>query len=246
MIEINIFQSKKDLGKAAADKAAKILQESIEIKHRANFIAATGTSQFEFLEELCKNREVVWNETEMFHLDEYIGIASDHPASFRKFLTERIVSKINPGKVNYIKGDAPNPILECRRLNDLISKKIIDIAFVGIGENGHLAFNDPPADFTTIIPYIIVDLDEDCRKQQVGEGWFKSLEEVPKKAITMSINEIVRAKNIICICPDKRKAVAVKNCLSNDSAISPKYPASVLKTHPHVFCYLDKKSASLL
>ncbi|MFX0057518.1 MAG: glucosamine-6-phosphate deaminase [Candidatus Heimdallarchaeota archaeon] len=246
MVEINIFQNKHDLGVAAAKKATKLLQEAIELKYKAYFIAATGTSQFEFLKQLCNHQEIDWGKIEMFHLDEYIGISSDHPASFRNYLTERIVRKVNLGRVNFIHGDVPDPILECRRLNDLISKINIDIAFVGIGENGHLAFNDPPADFIIKNPYIIVNLDEFCRKQQVGEGWFKSLEEVPKQAISMSINEILRAKTIICVCPEKRKAEAVKNCLSHDSTVSPEYPASILKTHPQVYCYLDEDSASLL
>ncbi|MFW9938665.1 MAG: glucosamine-6-phosphate deaminase [Candidatus Thorarchaeota archaeon] len=246
MIRFNIFETKRELGKAAADKAAEILQNSIKKNNQVSFIAATGSSQFEFLEELCKHQEIDWNKTEMFHLDEYIGISANHPASFRNYLRERIVEKVNPGKVYFIETDARDPVEECERLNNLISKKVIDIAFVGIGENGHLAFNDPPADFITKNPFIIVDLDERCRKQQIGEGWFKTLEEVPLKAITMSINEILRVKTILCICPDERKAEAVKNCLSVNAIISPQYPASILRKHPRVHCYLDKDSASLL
>jgi glucosamine-6-phosphate deaminase len=246
MIQFNIFQTKKELGKAAADKAAEILRKSIKKSNQASFIAATGASQFEFLEELCKHQEIDWSKTEMFHLDEYIGISSNHPASFRNYLRKRLVEKINPGKIYFIRGDAQDPVEECKRLNNLISKKIIDIAFVGIGENGHLAFNDPPADFITKDPYILVNLEERCRKQQIGEGWFKTLEEVPLKAITMSINEILRVKNILCICPDERKAEAVKNCFSVNIIVSPQYPASILRKHPRVYCYLDKDSASLL
>ncbi|MFX0025865.1 MAG: glucosamine-6-phosphate deaminase [Candidatus Hermodarchaeota archaeon] len=234
------------MGEAAARKAAEIFQKVIQSKKKVCFVAATGASQFEFLKALCQHNEIDWKKTEMFHLDEYIGLSENHPASFRYYLKKRIVDKVKPGKVFFIQGDASNPNYECKRISALISRRIIDVAFVGIGENGHLAFNDPPADFKTIEPYIVVNLDVKCRKQQLNEGWFKSIEEVPKKAITMSINEIMRAKNIICTCPDKRKAEAVRNCLSDKAKISPNYPASILKNHPRAMCYLDKSSSSLL
>ena len=182
----------------------------------------------------------------MFHLDEYLGLSANHSASFKNYLKKRLVDKIKPGKVFFIQRHTSNPTYECKRISDLISKRRIDVAFVGIGENGHLAFNDPPADFETEEPYIVVNLDSSCRIQQFNEGWFKSIEEVPKKAITISINEILRAKNIICTCPDKRKAEAVRRCLSEEESVSPENPASILKKHPRVFCYLDKYSASLL
>ena len=182
----------------------------------------------------------------MFHLDEYIGLPEHHNASFRKYLKERLVDKVNPGKVHLIKGDARDPEKECNRMSWLISQEDIDIAFVGIGENGHLAFNDPPADFETEKPYIIVDLDQKCREQQVGEGWFQNIEEVPDQAISMSIKQILKSKNIICVVPDKRKAEAVRNCLSPNAPVSPMHPASILKTHPHTWVFLDEKSASLL
>ena len=246
MVEINIFKTKAEMGKAAAIKAAKIIRNALKIKRKVYFIAATGTSQFEFLNDLTHQRGIEWDKTVMFHLDEYIGLPADHPASFRKYLKERIVDIIHPNKVHFINGDATDPIMECKRINKLISKVKIDVAFIGIGENGHLAFNDPPADFKIKDPYIIVDLDEKCRNQQVDEGWFRSIEDIPKKAISMSIQEILRAKKIICICPDERKAEAVRNCLSDDIKVTPTYPASILKTHENVFCYLDKFSASLL
>ena len=246
MIEINIFETKEEMGKEAAKKATKILKNALKIKGKVYFMAATGTSQFEFLHNLTHQRGIEWDKTEMFHLDEYIGLSADHSASFRKYLKERIVDIVQPSKVHFIKGDATDPIMECKRLNKLISKKEIDVAFIGIGQNGHIAFNDPPANFEIKDPYIIVHLDETCRNQQVNEGWFKSIEDVPKKAITMSIQEILRAKNIICICPDERKAEAVRNCLSDDNKVTPIYPASILKTHKNVFCYLDKFSSSLL
>ena len=246
MVFINTFQNKQEMGEAAAQMAAKILQEVLQSKNEACFIAATGASQFEFLNALCNHDEINWKKTEMFHLDEYLDLPANHPASFRSYLKKRLVNKVKPGKVFFIQGDTSDPKYECKRISDLISKRMIDVAFVGIGENGHLAFNDPPADFKTKEPYIVVNLDSTCRIQQFNEGWFKSIEEVPKKAITISINEIMRAKNIICTCPDKRKAVAVRNCLSDKVNISPKYPASILKNHPRVMCYLDKNSSSLL
>ncbi|HDN84788.1 MAG TPA: glucosamine-6-phosphate deaminase, partial [Candidatus Aerophobetes bacterium] len=172
------------------------------------------------------------------------GIPEDHPASFRRYLRERLIDKVHPGIVYLINGDARDPEKECQRLNKIISEREIDVAFVGIGENGHLAFNDPPADFETEKPYIIVELDEACRRQQLGEGWFKSLDEVPKRAISMSIKQIMKSKNIICTVPDERKARAVKNCLEGE--VSPYYPASILRKHKSVFLFLDKDSAKLL
>lgn len=244
-MKIYILNSKENMGKAAAEKAAEILRKAIKEKGKANFIAATGASQFEFLDHLTKITSLEWGETTMFHLDEYIGLSEDHPASFRRYLQERLISKVHPGKVFLIAGDAPDPEEECERLNDIISQYEIDVAFVGIGENGHLAFNDPPADFETEKPYIIVELDTACRRQQLGEGWFNSLEEVPQKAISMSVNQIMKAKNIICTVPDKRKAQAVKDCFGGEE-ISPYYPASILKRHDHCYVFLDEQSAMYL
>jgi len=243
-MEIRIFETKQEMGKAAAEKAAEILKKTIEEKGKATFVAATGASQFEFLENLTKISSIDWSKTVMFHLDEYIGIPEDHPASFRRYLKERLIDKVHPGIVYLINGDARDPEKECQRLNKIISEREIDVAFVGIGENGHLAFNDPPADFETEKPYIIVELDETCRRQQLGEGWFKSLDEVPKRAISMSIKQIMKSKNIICTVPDERKARAVKNCLEGE--VSPYYPASILRKHKSVFLFLDKDSAKLL
>ena len=243
-MHLEIFPNKESLGAAAAEKAADILTKTIQKKGRATFIAATGASQFEFLENLTSISSIDWSKTTMFHLDEYVGLPETHPASFRKYLKERLINKVHPGNVHLIKGDAKSPELECERLDQIIKQTEIDVAFVGIGENGHLAFNDPPADFNTMKPHLIVKLDGACRKQQLGEGWFKNLEEVPKQAISMSISQIMKSKSIICIVPDKRKAKAVKNCLEEE--ISPLYPASILRKHPQVYFYLDKNSASLI
>jgi len=243
-MHLEIFPNKESLGAAAAKKAADILTKTIQKKGRATFIAATGASQFEFLENLTNISSIDWSKITMFHLDEYVGLPETHPASFRKYLKERLINKVNPGNVHLIKGDAKSPELECEHLNKIIKQKEIDVAFVGIGENGHLAFNDPPADFDTKKPYLVVNLDDVCRKQQLGEGWFENLEEIPKLAISMSIYQIMKSKNIICTVSDKRKAKAVKNCLETE--ISPLYPASILRKHPQVYFYLDKNSASLI
>lgn len=243
-MKVKTFETKKEMGEAAAEEAAEILRSVIKEKGEAVFVAATGASQFEFLEALTSISLIDWSKTTMFHLDEYIGIAENHPASFRKYLKKKLISKVHPGAVYLIKGDAEDPELECERLNRIISTKEIDVSFVGIGENGHLAFNDPPADFNTEKPYIIVELDEACRKQQLGEGWFNSLNEVPYKAISMSIKQIMKSGNIICTVPDARKAQAVKDCL--EGAISPEHPASILRKHQEVFLFLDKDSAKLL
>jgi glucosamine-6-phosphate deaminase len=180
----------------------------------------------------------------MFHLDEYIDLPVTHPASFRKYLQEKFISKVPPLKATYLINGEINPQAECDRLGKLISNHPIDVALVGVGENGHLAFNDPPADFTTEIPYIIVALDEACRQQQLGEGWFKSLEEVPPRAISMSVKQILKSKIIICSVPDSRKAIAVKNTMEQN--VSNLYPASILQTHADCRFYLDKHSAAKL
>jgi glucosamine-6-phosphate deaminase len=180
----------------------------------------------------------------MFHLDEYIGLPITHPASFRKYLMERFVSKVPSLSVAHLINGETNPKEECEHLGKIISENIIDVALVGIGENGHLAFNDPPADFETKEPYIIVKLDEACRKQQLGEGWFNSLDDVPRQAISMSIKQILKSKSIICSVPDQRKALAVKNSLENP--VSNLFPATVLQLHSNCAFFLDTSSASLL
>ena len=244
-MKIGIFETKDDMGKAAAEEAARILVDAIKEKGEATFIVATGASQFEFLENLTSISSINWSKTTMFHLDEYIGLPETHPASFRKYLKEKLINKVRPGNVYLIKGDAKSPESECKRLDNIIKQKEIDVAFVGIGENGHLAFNDPPADLDTKKPYLVVELDDACRKQQLGEGWFKSFDEVPKRAISMSIEQIMKSKNIICTVPDMRKAQAVKDCFKGQD-ISAKHPASILKNHENCFVFLDKKSSIYL
>ena len=243
-MKIEVLKTKAECGAAAADRGADILRQTIAAKGHASFIVATGASQFDFLKAMTEKKGIDWSLTTMYHLDEYIGFGADHPASFRRYLKERLVDVVHPGKVHYIQGEADDSAAECRRVGDIISRDNIDVAFVGIGENGHLAFNDPPADFDTEAPFIIVELDDACRQQQFGEGWFASLEDVPKKAISMSIRQIMKSETIICTVPDKRKARAVKECFEGD--VSPMHPASVLRKHPGAFVYLDEDAASLL
>ncbi len=243
MLRIYLFDKTEALGRAAAALAARTLRETVRRKGKAVFVAATGASQFAFLEALVRE-EVPWERTVMFHLDEYIGLPADHPASFRRYLRERLVDRVRPGTVHFIEGDAPDPAAEVQRLNGLIQCEEVDIAFVGIGENGHIAFNDPPADFETDAPYIIVELAESCRRQQVSEGWFPSLHEVPQRAITMSVRQILRSKRILSVVPEARKAAAVRCALEGE--ISPACPASILRTHPDVHLFLDRGSAGLL
>jgi glucosamine-6-phosphate deaminase len=243
-MEIMVYDSVPAMAAAAAEQAATLLKDAIAARGRAVFIAATGVSQFVFLENLTADPDIDWSKTVMFHLDEYVGLDDAHPASFVRYLRERVVEKVHPGTVHFIDGSA-DPAKECARLNALIRARRVDAAFVGIGENGHLAFNDPPADFDTNEPYIVVVLDEACRQQQLGEGWFPTLEDVPTRAISMSIRQILNTKAVVCTVPDERKAQAVKDCLAGDE-VSPKHPASVLKTHARCTVFLDQAAASLL
>jgi glucosamine-6-phosphate deaminase len=243
-MRVEIYESKREMAAAAALRAADVIREAIAERGEACVIAATGASQFEFLDELIKEPGIDWRRVVFFHLDEYVGLPETHPASFRKYLRERIVERVHPGAFHFIEGDSTDPHAECRRLAGLISARAVDAAFVGIGENGHLAFNDPPADFETEEPYLVVGLDEECRRQQVGEGWFRGIEEVPRQAISMSIREILRSRNVVCVVPERRKAQAVRDCLELE--VSPLRPASVLRLHAAATVYLDAESASLL
>lgn len=244
-MEKYIFQSKGKLGDAAAKAGAEVILRGIEEKGQANIILATGASQFEMLENLIRNEEIDWSKVVMFHLDEYIGIDEGHPASFRRYLRERFVDKVGRlGGVHFINPEADNPEMECARLGGIIEGCVIDAAFVGIGENGHLAFNDPPADFETEESFIVVELDERCRSQQVGEGWFGSLEEVPKRAVSMSIRQIMKSRCIIVSVPDKRKARAVRESI--EGPVTKMCPASILQEHADCRVFLDEESSGLL
>ena len=238
-----ICDSKEELGKRAGSDGAEKIREAIRERGQANIILATGASQFEMLATLVKAPGVDWSRVTCFHLDEYIGLSETHPASFRKYLKERFARQVQVRAFHFLNGEA-DPKVECRRVGEIIRQHPIDAAFVGVGENGHIAFNDPPADFATEEPYLVVDLDEACRRQQLGEGWFRSLEEVPRQAISMSVRQILNSRQIICSVPDARKDKAVKACF--DGPVSPLAPSSILQEHPGAAIYLDRDSAALL
>jgi glucosamine-6-phosphate deaminase len=240
---IKIFDEKLSLGRAAAHKAADSIRQAIKEKGEARIIAATGASQFELLDALTKELGIDWERVELFHLDEYIGLSASHPASFRNYLRNRLIDKVGITHFHLLDGEQ-DPAVVIRNVGSALQKAPIDVAFVGIGENGHLAFNDPPADFETEEPYLVVTLDEACRKQQLGEGWFGNLSEVPQQAISMSIRQILQAREIICAVSDARKARAVAACLERE--ISPLAPASILRTHSNTTVFLDKSAAALL
>ena len=243
-MEIKVHRTKAGMAQAAAAQAADVLRRTLAARGRAHVIAATGASQFEFLDALMQAPGIDWAQTVFFHLDEYVGVPVSNPASFRRYLRERIVDRVHPGAFHFIEGDAVDPHAEARRVGALIAAHPIDVAFVGIGENGHLAFNDPPADFDTEEPYLVVSLDEACRRQQLGEGWFERLEDVPARAISMSIRQILKSGEILCIVPDARKARAVHECL--EGPVGPQHPASALQGHARTTVYLDDASAALL
>jgi glucosamine-6-phosphate deaminase len=240
---IKVFDDKVSLGRAAAHQAGDAICQAIGKKGRARIIAATGASQFELLDALTSLPGIPWEQVELFHLDEYIGLSASHPASFNGYLRTRLIDKVGITHFHLLDGEQ-EPAEVIRKAGDALRKAPIDLALVGIGENGHLAFNDPPADFETEEPYLVVTLDEACRKQQLGEGWFTNLSEVPRQAISMSIRQILQAREIICAVSDARKMRAVAACLEGE--ISPLAPASILRTHPNTTVYLDKSAAALL
>lgn len=245
-MQIRIFKDKLSLGTAAAAAGAEKIRQALQQKGTANIILATGKSQFEMLSSLLKESGIDWNAISIFHLDEYIGLPASHPAGFRRYLWERFISKlpVPPAAFYPINGSTQDPEKECARLGELIANHLIDVAFIGIGENGHIAFNDPPADFNTEKAYQVISLDEKCRLQQLGEGWFQTFEDVPLHAISMGVRQILKSKTIINTVPDFRKAEAVRNALEGE--ISNLCPASILRTHSDVITFLDRDSASLL
>jgi len=232
------------MGQAAAEQASAAIRRAIAERGHARIIAATAASQLEFLEALTKAPGIDWPRVEVFHLDEYLGLPVTHPGSFRKMLLEQLVRKTGIVDYHLLDGDAPDPVQVVREASAQLASAPIDIAFLGIGENGHIAFNDPPADFETEEPYILVNLDEACRRQQVGEAWFANISQVPERAISMSARQILKAREILAVVPGPQKAEAVKACV--EGPIGPMVPASILRTHPDVTVYLDQKSASLL
>lgn len=241
-----IGKDKTDMAAKAADFAAERIRKVIADRGEARVIVATGASQFEFLEALVKEPGIDWTKVTGFHLDEYVGLPVSHRASFRNYMRERFVSKTpQPMKAfNEVNGEAEDPKAEIARLQKLLREAPIDVACVGIGENGHLAFNDPPADFNTEDAYIVVNLDEKCRNQQVGEGWFATIDDVPKQAFSMTIKQIMWSRAICCTCPDARKADAVRGAV--EGPVTNMLPSSVMQLHPDCALFLDPASASKL
>jgi glucosamine-6-phosphate deaminase len=240
-VRLNIHPDRQSMSEAAARHAAASISAAVSRNGNARIVAATGASQLDFLAALTALPDVPWAHVEMFHLDEYVGIPATHPASFRRYLREHLIDKTHMTNVHLLDVD-DDPGEACRRTGQLLLEAPVDVAFVGIGENAHLAFNDPPADFTITTPYIVVTLDEACRRQQVGEGWFAGLDDVPRTAVSMSIQQILKAREILVIVPDARKAAAVQASLEAD--VAPSVPASILRTHPNVTVYLDEAAAS--
>jgi glucosamine-6-phosphate deaminase len=241
---LKVFHDRRGLSLAAAEQAANAIRRALTHRDSARIVAATAASQTEFLDALTKAPGIDWTRVEAFHLDEYIGLPLSHPGSFRRMLLEQLIRKTGITRYHLLDGDTGDPASVARRVGRELASAPIDIAFLGIGENGHIAFNDPPADFEIEEPYIIVNLDEACRRQQVGEAWFTDLSEVPRQALSMSVRQILKAKELLAVVPDGRKAQAVKACMEGE--ISPIAPASILRTHPNMTLYLDENSGSLL
>jgi glucosamine-6-phosphate deaminase len=242
-MEIKVFGDRNSVGKAAADQAAAAIRRAIAERGRARIVAATAASQKEFLEALTSAPDIEWRSVEAFHLDEYIGLPITHPGSFRKMLLEQLIRKTGIANYHLLDGDGDAAAV-VRDAGEALASAPIDIAFLGIGENGHLAFNDPPADFETEEPYLIVNLDEACRRQQVGEAWFSDITQVPQRAISMSVRQILKAKEILAVVPGSQKAQAIALCFNDE--ISSMAPASILRTHSNATVYLDDASAALL
>lgn len=242
-MEIYIAENPHEMGLKAGELGAQAVKAAIANHGVANIILATGTSQFDTMSTLIADKDIDWSKVVMFHLDEYIGLPITHKASFRKYLKDRFIARVPEIKAYHLIDGEKDPQEECKRLNDLIGRHPIDVAFVGIGENGHLAFNDPPADFDTTDPYIVVHLDEACRAQQMGEGWFATLEDVPDEAISMSVNQIMDSDVIVCSVPDERKAEAVAKTLNGE--VTPHVPASILQRHEKCHMFLDQASAKI-
>lgn len=241
-IQVSIYDKSVDMGKKAANYVEEKLKEAIDVKGSANLILATGSSQFKFLEAL-KEKAIDWKKITVFHLDEYKDIPDTHPASFRRYLRERILDEVAPRKVFFLNGDADDIEQEMRQYAKELEKHPIDIACIGIGENGHIAFNDPPvADFNDPKLVKLVKLDDACRNQQFGEGWFPTFDDVPEQAITLTITAILNCSAISCVVPEERKSQAVHDTLYNP--ISPKCPATILRKHPDTRLFLDTGSAS--
>jgi glucosamine-6-phosphate deaminase len=242
-MKLRLEADRRAMSVAAAEHAAASLRRVIAQSGTARVVAATGASQLDFLQALTALTGIEWARVELFHLDEYVGIPDTHPASFRRYLYDNLIDKTSIRTYHFLDGTGHVEDV-MRDVGRELSRAPIDIMFAGIGENGHLAFNDPPADFETTDPYILVNLDEMCRQQQVGEGWFTRIEDVPTTAISMSIRQMMKANELLVIVPDARKALAVKASVEGD--ITALVPASIIRTHPNVTLFLDEPAASRL
>lgn len=244
-MRVEILADKPSMAAKAASDGAEFIRQAITAKGHANIIVATGASQFEMLEALTCAKDIRWDHVTAFHLDEYVGLPISHPASFRLYLWQRFVSRLPLplATFHYVNAET-DPAGECRRLGQIIRQHPVDVAFIGIGENGHIAFNDPPANFDTEEPYITVQLDDACRRQQLGEGWFPTFDSVPSQAISMSVRHIMKSRNIVCTVPDQRKAEAVRGAV--EGPVTNRVPASILQQHQNCVIYLDPPAASLL
>jgi glucosamine-6-phosphate deaminase len=244
-MQVHVHATPEELGRSAAEQAADILRKRLAQQERVHLILATGASKFATLKFLAESPNIPWSRVSCFHLDEYLGLSENHPASFRKYLRERFVQQLPEplASFEYINGEG-DAQAECQRLAAAIQAVQIDLAMIGIGENGHLAFNDPPADFETEVPYLVVDLDDACRQQQLGEGWFPTFDDVPRQAISMSVQHILKSHAIICSVPDQRKAAAVQRAVEGE--VTPECPASILQKHSSMDLYLDAAAASKL
>ncbi len=243
-LEVYVFEAKLAAAEAAAAFVAEGVRQAIAERGEANVIVATGASQYEFLECLRRVPDIAWPRVTAFHLDEYLGIPADHPASFRRYLRERLFGHLPFGAVHLLEGDALDPLAEARRYGALLAERTLDVTCLGIGENGHLAFNDPPANFETQELVHIQTIDDITRRQQVNEGHFAALGDVPGQALSLSIPAILRARRLSCVVPDRRKAEAVRAAL--EGPISPHCPASILRQAPNCCLFLDRPAASLL
>jgi glucosamine-6-phosphate deaminase len=244
-MQVHVSGTKVEMGARAAREGAARIREALAQRDRANLVVATGASQFEMLDALVREPDLDWSRVTGFHLDEYVGLPITHRASFRAYVWERFVRKLPfPPRAFHFLDAEHDPQAECERVGSILRTCPIDVAFLGIGENGHIAFNDPPADFVSEEPYLVVELDEACRRQQLGEGWFATLNDVPRQAVSMSVRQILKSSTIVCTVPDERKAVAVLRALQGE--VTPMLPASILQQHGDCRVFLDQAAASLL
>jgi glucosamine-6-phosphate deaminase len=241
---VEVYGSAAAAGRAAAAQAAELIRRAIAEQGHARVIAATGNSQIPVADALVE-QDINWKAVELFHMDEYAGMKPDHPSSFRHWIRTRLEDKTHPGVAHYLNADASDLDAEMCRYSQLLNAAPIDVAFVGFGENGHIAFNDPPvADFNDPLTVKKIMLDEACRAQQAGEGHFRDMASVPREAATITCPGLFRAKSWICCVPEQRKAEAVRNAL--EGPVSEICPASLVRTHPHAHVFLDSGSASQL